>query len=232
MDLTHWHALQNEATALRILLKARRGAHNRLSTDVEKKDKRGRTYWGPPDKPAGGAGAVAGGTHIEQAHSHIDRAVQVLRDGGHHDHADALEKVKGRMGKKPRAKPQPMTEDHVEHLRAQHLGTADDHDREAAAAHERNDKEGRLAHEAAATRHRDAAYHLDARAQHKATAKNFGDEPDSDEALSNPRHHIWGPYKTASASAKRASQSARSGKMIAARGLTSAMVARPSGGED
>ena len=34
------------------LLKARRGEHNKLPTDVEKRDKRGRKYWGPADEPA------------------------------------------------------------------------------------------------------------------------------------------------------------------------------------
>lgn len=44
-------AAHGRMTKARLMVKARRGAHNRLPTDVEKKDKRGRTYYGPPDKP-------------------------------------------------------------------------------------------------------------------------------------------------------------------------------------
>lgn len=171
------------------------------------------------------------GTHIEQAHGHIDRAVQVLRDGGHHEHAEALEKVKGRMGKKPRAKAHPMTEEHVEGLRAQHNSAADDHDREAAVAHEKGDKEAAQAHRAAADAQREAAQHLDARQNHKASAKRVGDTPESDEALSNPRHRIWEPYRSAARSADRASKSARAGKAVERRGLQSAIVARPGGND-
>lgn len=41
------------------LAKARRSAATKLPTDVEKTDKRGRKYWGPPDKPKKGATATA-----------------------------------------------------------------------------------------------------------------------------------------------------------------------------
>ncbi len=41
-------------TPVEDMLKARRNASNRLPTDVEKRDTRGRVYYGPPDKPKGG----------------------------------------------------------------------------------------------------------------------------------------------------------------------------------